>query len=376
MKEKSDRKWDPSRHINHVYVEESCLDEDLCREILGRVGCSWSVVGERQKPNQLDDDFIGNLVRGKRQLFLCRNRGQFFKPCPATREYRCCGYHVINSGVNCPIDCVYCILQAYLNIPWMTFHINIDQLFAELGAAFDGEPNRFFRVGTGEFTDSLALDRLTGLSPRLVTFFSGRDNALLELKTKSDVVDNLRGLDHRGRTVVAWSLNSSQIMARSEIRAATLSERLNAACRCAEWGYRLAFHFDPIVLHPGWQDGYRETIDRLFAEVPASAIAWISLGGLRYLPKLKEIALQRFPATEIYCQESVVGLDGKNRYFRAARVRLYRHLVELLTAKAAPATCIYFCMESDEIWREVMGFIPEQRGGLAKMLDDAARHRG
>lgn len=371
----SERKqpWDPSRHIQHVYVEESCQDEQLTREILGRIDCSWSVVPERGKPNQLDDDFVANLALGKRQLFLCRNRGHFFKPCPATREYRCCGYHVINGGVNCPFDCVYCILQAYLNVPWMTVHVNIDQLYAELREGLDQAPDRFFRVGTGEFTDSLALDRLTALSPRLVAFFAGRDNAVLELKTKSAMVENLRGLDHRGRTIVAWSLNSSSIMAKSEIRSATLTERLVAARRCAEWGYRLAFHFDPIVLHPDWRAGYRETIDRLFREVPASAIAWISLGGLRYLPKLKEIALYRFPSTEIYCQESVIGLDGKNRYFRKTRVELYHHLVDALMARMDPSTCLYFCMESDEIWREVMGFVPEERGGLAAMLDRAAR---
>lgn len=365
--------WDPSRHINHIYVEESCLDEEFTRDILSRAECPWSVVPERQKPNDLDEDFVANLALGKRQLFLCRNRGQFFKPCPATREYRCCGYHVINCGANCPIDCIYCILQAYLNSPWMTFYVNIEQLFCELGDALGKTPEVFFRVGTGEFTDSLALDHLTNFSPRLVNFFSDRDNAVLELKTKSAMVANLQGLSHHGRTVVAWSLNSSVIMSRAEFRAASLQERLAAARRCAEWGYRVAFHFDPIILYPGWQDGYQETIERLFNEVPASAIAWISLGGLRYLPKLKEIALRRFPRTDIYCQESVIGLDGKYRYFRNTRAELYRRLVELLASKADPATCIYFCMESDEIWKEVMGFIPEDKGGLAVMLDRAAR---
>jgi spore photoproduct lyase len=365
--------WDPSRHVKHVYVEECCLEEGICRDILARLACGWSVVPERQKPNGLDEDFVSGLAQGKRQLFLCRNRGQFFKPCPATRAYRCCGYHVINTGVNCPIDCVYCILQAYLNTPWLTFHVNIGQLFDELDKALAAEPERLFRIGTGEFTDSLALDRITGFSPHLVSYFAKQHNAVLELKTKSGVVDNLRGLEHKGNTVVAWSLNSSVIMARDEIRAASLTERLEAARRCAEWGYKLAFHFDPIVLYPGWQEGYEETIVRLFREVPASAIAWISLGALRYLPKLKEIALCRFPDTDIYCQESVVGLDGKLRYFRNSRTELYRYLVERLTPRADSSTCIYFCMESDEIWREVMGFTPQERGGLSRMLDEAAR---
>ncbi|PIE71820.1 MAG: DNA photolyase, partial [Deltaproteobacteria bacterium] len=37
--------------------------------------------------------------------------------------------------------------------------------------------------------------------------------------------------------------------------------------------------------------------------------------------------------------------------------------------RAAARTCIYFCMESDEIWQEVMGFVPEEKGGLPLMLD-------
>ncbi|WP_228721342.1 hypothetical protein [Desulfosediminicola ganghwensis] len=43
----------------------------------------------------------------------------------------------------------------------------------------------------------------------------------------------------------------------------------------------------------------------------------------------------------------------------------------MLKKRAAERTCIYFCMESDEIWREVMGFAPEEQGGVPAMLDRA-----
>lgn len=360
---------DPSRYINKLYVEESCLKLEYTQEILVRAKLPWSVVSDRQKPNDLGDDFAENLTSGKQQLYLCNNRGLFFKPCPGTREYQCCEYQVLNTGTNCPIDCVYCILQAYLNTPWLTFHVNTDQLFHELSQAFSKNPQQFFRIGTGEFTDSLAIDRLTCLSRPLVEFIGQKANAVLELKTKSAVIDNLEGLAHNGRTVIAWSLNSTTIMSTYELRSATLEERLEAAKQCAEWGYRLAFHFDPIIDYPGWQDGYAATINKLFEKVPASAIAWISLGALRFLPSLKEIGIQRFPRTKIYFHEFIAGLDGKSRYFRPHRVQLYKHIYSLLKENANNSTCIYFCMESEEIWREVMGFIPADRGGLAKMLD-------
>jgi spore photoproduct lyase len=364
------KSWkDPSYYIDSLFVEESCLDYPYTQEIIERVKLDYSIVPERQKPNDLDVDFAANLTAGKRQLFLCGNRGVFFKPCPGTREYQCCDYQVLNTGMNCPIDCVYCILQAYLNAPWLTHYVNIDKMFTELDDALLNNPGTFFRIGTGEFTDSLAIDRFTCLSKHLVPYFSSRKNAVLELKTKSAVIGNLRGLDHNGRTVVAWSLNSPAIMKSEELRSATLSERLDAAGECADMGYKLAFHFDPIIHHPGWREGYSETIRLLYSSVPADAIVWISLGALRYIPSLKDIGTNRFPHSNIYFQEFIEGLDNKSRYFRPERVKLYRHIYEELAEKASSRTCIYFCMESDEIWKEVMGFTPEERGGIPRMLD-------
>lgn len=66
-------------------------------------------------------------------------------------------------------------------------------------------------IGTGEFTDSLALDTLTRFSPLLVDYMRDKPRAVLELKSKSVVIENLQGLEHGGRTIIAWSLNSPEI---------------------------------------------------------------------------------------------------------------------------------------------------------------------
>ena len=95
------------------------------------------------------------------------------------------------------------------------------------------------------------------------------------------------------------------------------------------------------------------------------------MGCLRYLPSLKNIANLRFPNSKFFYEEFIQGLDGKSRYFRTLRVEMYKHLYQELKKRAAAHTCIYLCMESDEIWQEVLGFTPEERGGLARMLDKA-----
>jgi spore photoproduct lyase len=366
-----------SQRLTRILIDKDVVDEPLTRRVLERAGDIpiQTVAGQDELRSLVDPDhkgFAASLTGGKRILFLSRNRGHFFKPCPATREYRCCDYQVLNIGMNCPMDCVYCILQAYLNNPWLSFFVNTDDLFNEMSAAFTAEPERIWRIGTGEFTDSLAIDNLTALSRDLVTFMRDKKNVVLELKTKTACIANLRDLDHNGRTIVAWSLNSPMIMQGEELLTASLDERLEAAAECAGLGYRLAFHFDPIIHHPGWQDGYRQTIARLFEKVPAGQIAWISMGCLRFLPALKEIAVSRFPNSRFFHDEFVLGLDNKFRYFRTLRVEMYKFIYEELRKGAADSTCIYMCMESDEIWHEVCGFSPEERGSLPKMLDRAA----
>lgn len=307
-------------------------------------------------------------------LEVVRFRGRFLKSCPGTRHYHCCGYRILHFGTQCTLDCSYCILQAYLNQPNLRLFGNLDDMMEELSDDLANNSGRLHRVGTGEFTDSLLLDPYTGLSRVLVPFFAQRPNAVLELKTKTDFVANLDGLEHNGHTIVAWSLNAEHVRRREEPFAATLEERLRAARFCSERGYFLAFHFDPIIEYPGWRSGYGEVLDMLFGSVDPSRVVWISLGAFRFMPDLKAIIQERHRRSHIPYGEFIRGLDGKMRYFRDIRVEFYSFMLDRIR-RADPDLCAYLCMEGDDIWRESFGFSPEDRGGLDGMLDRAVRDR-
>ena len=311
---------------------------------------------------------------GQDLLEVVSFRGRFFKSCPGTRHYHCCGYKILHFGLQCTMDCTYCIMQAYLNRPNLRIFGNTEEMFQEAATELDAHPETLYRIGTGEFTDSLLLDPWTEFSRLVVPFFAARSNAVLELKTKTDHIDNLAGLDHRGRVVAAWSLNAPAIRRREESLTASIARRLEAARRCVEWGYPLAFHFDPMIEHDGWREGYGETLDRLFDAVEPRRIVWISLGAFRFMPELKGIIRSRRPSSPIILGEFIRGLDDKMRYFRDIRVEMYAFMVERIR-KADPGIAAYLCMEGEDIWREAMGFSPEEKGGLPAMLDDAVRRR-
>jgi spore photoproduct lyase len=305
---------------------------------------------------------------GKKHLFITHFYGRRLKPCPGTSNHICCGYFVINAITNCPMDCSYCVLQGYLNNPFLTLYTNWDDLLHEIDAFLSNDRHSLYRLGTGELSDSLALESLFPVSQFLIPFFSERDNGILELKTKSANVNPLLHSNHRGKTVVSWSLNPPKLIEEEEMRTASLEERVESARRCQEKGYPLGFHFDPMIYYEGWEKEYQEIILQLFKRNDPKGIIWISLGGFRYPPQLKAIAKERFPDTKIFLGELFPGRDGKFRYLNEIRWEMYQKMVGWLK-EIDPNLFIYLCMESKEVWEEVFGWAPENSRHLNQLFE-------
>jgi spore photoproduct lyase len=329
-------------------------------------------ISKRESIRSPTEDVFGTA---KKTLYLARHKGEFFKKCPGSEGQVCCNYFVINFASNCPMDCSYCYLQEYLaDNPELKIFSNVGDLIREADEVFRKHRGMFFRVGTGEITDSLALEPITGMVGELLPYFVEQPNVLLELKTKSDCVDSLLDFDPKGRVVVAWSMNPQSVIDRDETDSASLSERLAAARRCQEAGYRLAFHFDPMIEYPGWAADYENMLDEVFMTVDWKRLSWLSLGVLRNTPGLKRAMRQRFPRSGLLTGEQVLAPDGKLRYFQPLRVEMYRKMVQWIR-RAAPTVKIYLCMESREVWQQVFGYAPACEKELGNEIapgDDAA----
>ncbi len=357
--------------IKKLFIDQAVANSSLAAAISQRLNLTGEIVAGPQPIHDWISTAGDPVKKAKEVLFLTRNRGAFVRDCPGTRCYTCCGYQILHIGTFCSMDCSYCILQSYFHPPVLQFFVNQGDLFKELDAVF-AERKKIHRLGTGEFTDSLIWELWTDLSRRLVPAFASQKHAVLELKTKTSAVENLRGLDHQRKTIVAWSLNTPRVIASEERGTASLDARLSAAAKCAAWGYPLGFHFDPIVIYEGCETDYRWTVSQLFSRLDSKDIVWISLGSFRFMPALKPLIEKRFSKSKITCGEFIAGLDGKMRYFKPLRIRIYREIIAAIR-RVAPHVRLYFCMEDDEVWQKTLGFTPSQQGGLPAMLDAAAK---
>ncbi len=111
------------------------------------------------------DFSVHTFGAAKEKLFLTRHKGEFLKKCPGSEGQVCCNYFVINFASNCPMDCSYCYLQEYLaDNPELKVFSNVDDLLTEADELLSRHRRFFFRIGTGEITDSLALDPYIGFA--------------------------------------------------------------------------------------------------------------------------------------------------------------------------------------------------------------------
>lgn len=301
-------------------------------------------------------------------LYLKRYRGRFLRHCPGTSHYRCCGYQIIHIGENCPLRCSYCILQAYFQDRVLKVWANQEDLWRELDQAFRAHPGRRYRVGTGEFTDSLVLEALTGYSRDLVEFLGDYPQVCLELKSKVADLSWMDAVRDPARVLPAWSMNAPDIVEGEEQGdCAGLEQRLAAAQTCARAGFRVCLHFDPMIRFPEWEDGYARTVEMIFDHLRPEDIAYVSMGSFRHMPDLKRCISENFPESTYIYGEFVTGLDGKQRLLRPLRVEQFRFLADRLRRGGLDRQ-LYLCMESDEVWRAVLGRTPADLGGLYKHL--------
>ncbi|MBN1405316.1 MAG: hypothetical protein JW946_02215 [Candidatus Omnitrophica bacterium] len=324
----------------NIYIEESVKSSFLANRFKDKFPKAKFAIIPSIKSFIKDRKFsISDYNKRQDNFFIIRERFDFFKICPCTKSAKRCGYHIFNLGMGCVYECTYCYLQEYTNSPGIIIPANIEDFFD----AFKSYKHNI-RLGTGEFTDSLALDDITGFSPMLIDFFKNYPESTFEFKTKSNNIKALLLAKPSKNIVIGWSLNPQKIINQNEFYSTSLAERIKAAKDCIASGYSVAFHFDPIIYYDGWSKDYKQVVDLIFDTIPDKHIKWISLGTLRFSPVLKKIIENRFPGNTILDGELFLGFDNKMRFSDKVRYGIYENMRGWIKQRSK-GPFVYTCME-------------------------------
>lgn len=280
----------------------------------------------------------------KKLLLLAKKKADPLKEFKALAVSCAMPYYSMDLISNCHLECTYCILQSYLaNNPILTIYTDFENILERLTQQMKEIPEGSL-IGTGRIADSLALEPLTGYANELIQFFSKQSRVKLELKTKVDHVDALLDCDHQGQTILSWSMAPEVIIKREEYKTSSLEERIFAMKKCAEAGYPIGIHMDPVILHNGWKKNYEMMLDFVFQNISESSIFWVSIGTLRFPMRQKRLMEKKFPKNT----EILEGLQSSDKRFlfypKEDREEIYQTIKKLLN-RHLPEEKIFTCME-------------------------------
>ncbi|MCX5804522.1 MAG: hypothetical protein NT010_00430 [Proteobacteria bacterium] len=293
-------------------------------------------------------------------------KGNIVRDCPGTKYHICCGYKTIDLIEGCVMSCSYCILKAYINTPYIKINKDIPYIISQIKIAINAETDHILRFGTGELSDSLALDHKLGLNRPLIEFFGETKKALLELKSKWAYITHLVPYLNP-YTVISFSLAPQNIINKEEKRTSPLYKRLRAARKAQELGCFVGLHFDPVIIYEGFEKDYEYLINDIGRILDLKKVIWVSMGLLRFPPKLLDRFIEEGRTNLLY-GEFIRGEDGKYRYIKQERIKVYRMLYDLLKDKEEDLF-VYLCMERDDVWKKVTGLNIEDNEALIGLFD-------
>jgi spore photoproduct lyase len=331
-----------------IYINENCRNGYFYK-ILSSKGISFKLIDSER-------DIEKEIKEENKDIYICKDSYLKLHKCPGTKHYRCCNYFVFDLVEGCPFDCTYCVLQALVKHPYIRVNDNIDQLISSVNRL---HKKGYYRIGTGELSDSLALDYLLNITSLIIPKLNKLDNILFEFKTKSNCINNLLNLNPKN-IIVSWSLNPVEIITKEEHKTASLDERLTAAKKCSEAGYKIALHFDPLIYCNDFEKKYKVLIKKVIDELDETNVLYISLSTLRFLPEIVDMIRMKFVNNNLLSSSFIHSLDGKLRYFKPLRKYMLNFVYNTFR-EYWKKVFIYFCMEDRILWENIIGFDPGKR---------------
>lgn len=248
----------------------------------------------------------------------------------------------------CPHGCVYCAAGHVAVV-----QCNLEEFIArEVIPSAEAERWQKVFMFNSALSDTLCWEPEYGLSKLVGEYFATTEDQHYLIHTKAANVDFLNEIDHRGRTIVLWSLCGDTASRIIEPGTATSAERIEAARKCQAMGLPIRFKLKPIVPVRGWRDEYAALIDDLLRTVRPESIgmfmlAWMDAAELETIVDV-DLLDPRFLTMLREGAESMRGVTA-GPFPHEAREEVYRFLLEQIRQHDAEVP-VFLCTETTAMW--------------------------
>ncbi len=366
----------------HAERVQKVTDEELCRVILANGWHMTRLKGEMrpyQPPPILFSTFrwpeeeekkkrlakfpalaMGDFPQGKLAGYMGFDwRGAPKQFSPGVRV--CQPGHEMHTIAGCPFRCDYC---AHLGEVIVVL-VNLEDFVSRMDGWLAKCPDQtLFKWDNA--TDAPCFEPEYGGTKLFVDYFARRPGKYLLLYLgKCADIDYLLDYDHRGKTIVAFSISGETQSTVIEKGAAPTEARIEAARKCQEAGYLVRVRFSPVIPVRNWRDENRRMVRSLLSRVRPDVISLCLFGWMDTWLAKRSLDLSLWDGEFLRAMDDAsVEMFGKKfgPLPHEARAKLIRFLIDEIRG-VSPEVPIALCLESLEMWQQFgpeLGMRPER----------------
>ncbi len=360
-------------HAQTVYIDTAVYQRTNCAarlsRLMARITCddvrecdatSWRAIFDVGRRRHGKDGFDGGPVLAfttwdeNRTVWFYHWRDE-----AAAHQGVCQPGLELNNVDGCVFRCAYCGFGRFI-----VFYLDVERFIDGFDDVFAKYPDqRLFKYSN--MTDLPAFEpELDTVGPVVETFAKQHDRYVM-LFTKSDNVHFLADLDHRGHTIVSWSLTSDTISRLIDRRTATLDERIAAMKFAQDAGYIVRARLSPVIPVKNWRDEYTRLFEKLYAEAKPDIVTLELVGWLPY-SDLKQIISADLLDSD-FLDEAKAAADELSGipwgpYTQRQHEEIYRHCIET-SRHISPDTPVSVCHGTAATWQNLGTDMPSMSPG-------------
>ncbi len=287
-----------------VFIEPQALEYPLGIELRNKFTEMGIAVRKTTSHNQVrgipGDNELQQYRNAKSTMVIGVRRTLKFDSSKPSAEY------AIPLATGCMGHCHYCYLQTTLGSkPYIRTYVNLEEIFDKAKEYIDERKPEITRFEAACTSDIVGIDYLTHSLKKAIEFMGKMEYGRLRFVTKYHFVDHLLDAKHNGHTRFRFSVNSRYVIKNFEPGTSSFDERLEAARKVANAGYPLGFVIAPIYRHEGWEEGYRELIERLKVSLEGVKLDNLTFELIqhRFTKPAKKVIMKRYPKTKLEMNE-------------------------------------------------------------------------
>jgi spore photoproduct lyase len=269
-------------------------------------------------------------------------------------EVSCGPFYELRWAYGCPFDCSYCYLRGTMrgNLNNIT-HRPLDAVLRAIEKAHTliQEP---VTLNSGELSDSLMIPKFMEAIADKVEELGKHQLVTLSkagLKAASFLYDK-----HRDYTIASWSINAPEVAKIWENRTAPPEERIEAAGKCFDAGYRVRVRIDPMFPIQGWKEYYGNLVNRMTSRFSPEKVI---LGTPRGLRKTIMFSKDR-TWTEFFNSSGAEKTGWGLKMSFELRKEMYGFMYDRLQAAGTQKERIVMCKETLDMWNDMnLSYTPQ-----------------